>query len=197
MEGSGSKRTRRSSLKAFESSPVEDGENRLSGDESSPSTKENSSPQLSQRKSMISASGFQLNKSNRHDTRNPKGKRARVGAGVGAHDEDEVHGHVVEDDYDDDEFEALLSSRRPSRQTKGRKRNSGQAKNEGRGSLEVGVDADGELDADDDDDVAGPKTESGHIVRIYVENFMCHRKMTVEFGRHVNFVTGENGSGGS
>lgn len=38
-------------------------------------------------------------------------------------------------------------------------------------------------------------TETGQIRRVHVENFMCHRKLTVEFGKHVNFVTGQNGSG--
>jgi chromosome segregation ATPase len=30
-----------------------------------------------------------------------------------------------------------------------------------------------------------------------VKDFMCHRKFTVDFGRHVNFITGQNGSGKS
>lgn len=37
--------------------------------------------------------------------------------------------------------------------------------------------------------------EPGQIIEITVENFMCHRKLTVEFCSHVNFVTGQNGSG--
>ncbi len=38
-------------------------------------------------------------------------------------------------------------------------------------------------------------SESGQISSIYVENFMCHHKMTVSLGSHVNFITGQNGSG--
>jgi hypothetical protein len=37
--------------------------------------------------------------------------------------------------------------------------------------------------------------ETGQVIRVYVQDFMCHNKLTVEFGRHVNFVTGSNGSG--
>ena len=37
--------------------------------------------------------------------------------------------------------------------------------------------------------------EAGQIIRVYVQDFMCHHKLTIDFGRHVNFVTGANGSG--
>ena len=37
--------------------------------------------------------------------------------------------------------------------------------------------------------------EAGQICQVYVENFMCHRKFTVGFTRHLNFVNGQNGSG--
>ena len=37
--------------------------------------------------------------------------------------------------------------------------------------------------------------EAGQITSIYVENFMCHRKFSLNFGRHLNFITGRNGSG--
>lgn len=61
-------------------------------------------------------------------------------------------------------------------------------------------------DDDDDSDDENPlshnhdnennaKIEAGQIVRVYVENFMCHRKFTVDFNRHINFVNGQNGSG--
>lgn len=39
--------------------------------------------------------------------------------------------------------------------------------------------------------------EAGIIQQVHVENFMCHRKFTVDFCRHVNFITGQNGSGKS
>ena len=37
--------------------------------------------------------------------------------------------------------------------------------------------------------------EAGIILRVYVENFMCHRKFHVQLGRKMNFITGQNGSG--
>lgn len=37
--------------------------------------------------------------------------------------------------------------------------------------------------------------EAGQIVEMYLENFMCHRKFTMKFGKHVNFISGKNGSG--
>jgi hypothetical protein len=37
--------------------------------------------------------------------------------------------------------------------------------------------------------------EAGQICRVYVEDFMCHRKFDVTFNRHLNFVNGQNGSG--
>jgi type IV secretory pathway VirB10-like protein len=37
--------------------------------------------------------------------------------------------------------------------------------------------------------------EAGVILRVYMENFMCHRLLDLELGKHVNFITGDNGSG--
>jgi structural maintenance of chromosomes protein 6 len=37
--------------------------------------------------------------------------------------------------------------------------------------------------------------EAGQIVKIYVENFMCHRKFTINLGQGLNFICGKNGSG--
>eukprot|EP00934_Nitzschia_sp_Nitz4_P001332 Nitzschia sp. Nitz4//scaffold133_size116822//74277//77815//NITZ4_003812-RA/size116822-snap-gene-0.17-mRNA-1//-1//CDS//3329535411//1332//frame0 len=39
--------------------------------------------------------------------------------------------------------------------------------------------------------------ECGIITSIYVENFMCHRKLHVDLCRNVNFISGQNGSGKS
>jgi AAA15 family ATPase/GTPase len=44
---------------------------------------------------------------------------------------------------------------------------------------------------------AGKPPEAGIILKIYVENFMCHRKLTVDLCRNVNFIYGQNGSGKS
>lgn len=43
----------------------------------------------------------------------------------------------------------------------------------------------------------GKPPEAGVIKRVYVENFMCHRKLTVDLCRNVNFIHGQNGSGKS
>jgi chromosome segregation ATPase len=40
-------------------------------------------------------------------------------------------------------------------------------------------------------------SEMGVIEEIYCENFMCHRKLRVTLSPHINFLTGENGSGKS
>ena len=43
----------------------------------------------------------------------------------------------------------------------------------------------------------GRPAEAGVISEVYVENFMCHRKLTVKLCRNVNFISGQNGSGKS
>ena len=40
-------------------------------------------------------------------------------------------------------------------------------------------------------------TYAGQLRRIYLENFMCHRKLTVDFNSSLTFVGGVNGSGKS
>jgi hypothetical protein len=43
----------------------------------------------------------------------------------------------------------------------------------------------------------GKPPEAGVIKKIYMENFMCHRKFGIELCRNVNFINGQNGSGKS
>ncbi|KAL9181634.1 hypothetical protein ACHAXT_010439 [Thalassiosira profunda] len=43
----------------------------------------------------------------------------------------------------------------------------------------------------------GKPAEAGIISKVYVENFMCHRKLSVDLCRNVNFIHGQNGSGKS
>lgn len=57
---------------------------------------------------------------------------------------------------------------------------------------------------DEEDDVEGETKDgssqsnrAGIIRKIEVENFMCHRKLTLNFSRHINFINGQNGSGKS
>ena len=44
---------------------------------------------------------------------------------------------------------------------------------------------------------SGKPAEAGVIQEVYVENFMCHRKLSVKLCRNVNFIHGQNGSGKS
>jgi hypothetical protein len=109
-------------------------------------------------------------------------------------DGEEDHHREENHEDDDEDYEDVFGKRKLGK--KGKKVAIGQSKKKSRSAMSEDVDLDAAADYDDNEEaVAGPKMESGHIVRIYVENFMCHRKMTVDFGRHVNFVTGENGSG--
>lgn len=43
----------------------------------------------------------------------------------------------------------------------------------------------------------GKAAEAGIIKEVYMENFMCHRKLTLTLGRNANAITGDNGSGKS
>ena len=67
-----------------------------------------------------------------------------------------------------------------------------------------GDDSDGDASVDDDQSVAlrrinpsGKPPEAGIIVKVYVENFMCHKKMSVDLCSNINFINGQNGSGKS
>eukprot|EP01032_Pedospumella_encystans_P018896 gene18896-21497_t len=55
------------------------------------------------------------------------------------------------------------------------------------------------MDDEEDEDGTGRTTpyEAGQIMKVYVENFMCHRKFHIDLGRHLNFISGRNGSGKS
>lgn len=95
---------------------------------------------------------------------------------------------------DDEEFELTDMF---SKKKTGKRASKGQGKAKKKAKSVESSLIDGIDDENDDEeaDLERHHMESGHIVRIYVENFMCHKKLTVDFGRHVNFVTGENGSG--
>ena len=54
-----------------------------------------------------------------------------------------------------------------------------------------------DVECDDDDIDESSCNEAGHIRKITVQDFMCHRKLTIAFGKNVTFVTGQNGSGKS
>lgn len=58
-------------------------------------------------------------------------------------------------------------------------------------------------DPDGDDDDTGvmrgksENYEAGQLLNIKVTDFMCHGSLSLDFGGHVNFITGDNGSGKS
>ncbi len=120
-----------------------------------------------------------------------------------------VYDGIGDEDNDDGSFDE--SKKKPARKTNNTSSQSSEsssASNRGmskRDSGETTLD-DYDLNGDDDgeeaqenvDDgiVRDPSTsEAGQILLITVENFMCHRKLSVNFCRNVNFVTGQNGSG--
>jgi hypothetical protein len=62
---------------------------------------------------------------------------------------------------------------------------------------EAATSANGSYFGDRNINKANKPPEAGVISRIYVENFMCHQKLTVDLCRNVNFIYGQNGSGKS
>eukprot|EP01116_Phalansterium_solitarium_P009178 TRINITY_DN23213_c0_g1_i1.p1 TRINITY_DN23213_c0_g1~~TRINITY_DN23213_c0_g1_i1.p1 ORF type:complete len:1122 (-),score=470.20 TRINITY_DN23213_c0_g1_i1:139-3504(-) len=59
-------------------------------------------------------------------------------------------------------------------------------------------DEDEDENEDDLDAPAGREvSEAGIIEQVHLENFMCHKQFTMDFGRNINFIVGENGSGKS
>ncbi|GAB1603545.1 structural maintenance of chromosomes protein 6-like [Argonauta hians] len=43
----------------------------------------------------------------------------------------------------------------------------------------------------------GEQCQIGYIQKVILKNFMCHHKLEIKFGPHVNFIIGRNGSGKS
>ncbi|KAL0680693.1 hypothetical protein Bca4012_047540 [Brassica carinata] len=52
-------------------------------------------------------------------------------------------------------------------------------------------------DQQSDNPFNNQRSSSGAILKIRLENFMCHSNLEIEFGEWVNFITGQNGSGKS
>ena len=79
---------------------------------------------------------------------------------------------------------------------KRRRRDEGGKENNGP-SVEVEPRSDFSPLADRNVNARGKPAEAGVILKIYVENFMCHRKFTIDLCRSINFIHGQNGSGKS
>ena len=91
-------------------------------------------------------------------------------------------------DYDEDAVEADDAPASP--EPKARKKKSSKKKSK----MEALPPITSPLTAHNHNDPGKP-AEAGVIRRVYVENFMCHRKLTVDLCRNVNFIYGQNGSG--
>ena len=128
------------------------------------------------------------------------GKRGR-GSRKSSHDDDDDEEGNENDDHDDhddedDEYEEHdEQQKRPQATTPSRKR-AKKEKNGGGGAVEAGADAGSPL-RDRHLNPKGAPAEAGIIHEVYVENFMCHRKLSVKLCRNVNFIHGQNGSGKS
>ena len=96
----------------------------------------------------------------------------------------------------DNEFDE--QRKRPSQKSNKKSRRNG-ISNSSASAISQDDDNDEELAAEegdiyqDEDELT--EFETGQIMRVFVQDFMCHHKLTIDFGRHVNFVTGANGSG--
>ena len=124
----------------------------------------------------------------------------------------------IKDESNDDDDEMVnnennenLNPRDPAARSSKRSRPSNEEKKEDSEPLDDDFDpstqnAHPEENEQDHDDINGPKifrpinpvgkpAEAGIIKRVYVENFMCHRKLTIDLCRNVNFIHGQNGSG--
>jgi hypothetical protein len=58
---------------------------------------------------------------------------------------------------------------------------------------ERGEEDDNDYHRNDDKDLS--EFETGQIMKVYMQDFMSHVKLTVTFGRKINFISGANGSG--
>ncbi|RLN98589.1 hypothetical protein BBJ28_00022200, partial [Nothophytophthora sp. Chile5] len=109
--------------------------------------------------------------------------------------EDEMDVDEQDDDYEEEDV-AVGTKRRKASAASGQKRKP-TGKGKDRHVADEGQLHDGETAAELSQADAGIDTEMGVVEEIYCENFMCHRKMRVALCPHINFITGENGSGKS
>ena len=99
-----------------------------------------------------------------------------------------------ENNEEEDDDEPIQPKRQKNNQSRPLQR--GLTKRDsGETSLEDLSNEDDDSAVDPEDEGVSSSSEAGQILLITVENFMCHRKLSVNFCRNVNFVTGQNGSG--
>eukprot|EP00571_Detonula_confervacea_P004119 CAMPEP_0172311834 /NCGR_PEP_ID=MMETSP1058-20130122/15802_1 /TAXON_ID=83371 /ORGANISM="Detonula confervacea, Strain CCMP 353" /LENGTH=1228 /DNA_ID=CAMNT_0013025129 /DNA_START=30 /DNA_END=3716 /DNA_ORIENTATION=+ len=97
--------------------------------------------------------------------------------------DDDDHDPNDDDDHDDDRDDDH-DEEAPSSPKRSKKKGKATAKNS-------------PMPKDRNTNPTGKPAEAGIIHEVYVENFMCHRKLSVKLCRNVNFIHGQNGSGKS
>ena len=196
------KRAVRPIRKLLESAPEEESndeaENQInnSGEDAeeceaeAPKKKKKPSPRLVRKTTAAAAGGGGAKKKARRpvdsgddDDDDDDDQDAGAGAGAGA-DEDE----------DEGDFELSVANGGSAGAGGGRGRGKQGAK--GKAAASAAEPTYGDSD-EDEDDGEGEVHEIGQIAKIEVENFMNHRKFTMNFGHNLNFITGRNGSGKS
>lgn len=97
---------------------------------------------------------------------------------------------VEEDDNDSNKWYNELLNKNKSTPTKNQKRNrlSASSPKPKFKQAQVG-------DEEEYEETDNHVRSAGQILVITVENFMCHRRFSVNFCKHLNFITGQNGSG--
>lgn len=116
--------------------------------------------------------------------------------------------NAIDENSDDDDVEKDEESEHQQTQGRGKRRKITKSTklNTGRSHDDIAQDLDKEIEDamgyfsdKESDEVVNDENKSdcdaGQILQIEVENFMCHKKLTVRLGKGVNFITGKNGSG--
>lgn len=116
---------------------------------------------------------------------NSGGKRKQSAASDDDDDDDHVRQHQDHGGHGDDDD---VSPRSPPPKQKKKKKS--------KSSSHLAATSDSPM-KDRHINPTGKPAEAGIIHEVYVENFMCHRKLSVKLCRNVNFIHGQNGSGKS
>lgn len=105
-----------------------------------------------------------------------------------------------EDDYDNFDDDSGHKGIKGKRSAKSSSKKPKKSSNSNNGSIVKDIaEPETSMEQDEEDEVESGSHfsfEAGHLIQLYMENFMCHRKFTLNFGRHLNFISGKNGSGG-
>jgi hypothetical protein len=125
-----------------------------------------------------------------------RGARGRKSSRDGSDDHDDEDDYQEDDDDDGDERRRLMPQASPP-SCKRTKSNSGTSSSHHTAAVSDSASSP-VVNSPLRDRHLNPKgtpAEAGIIHEVYVENFMCHRKLSVKLCRNVNFIHGQNGSG--